>query len=80
MRLVRGAHAVAEGAMEFARLLAEHARPAIVNGASGLVVLDPEGRLMTVIGFTVTQGQIVEMDVFVDQARLRRVDVSALQG
>jgi RNA polymerase sigma-70 factor (ECF subfamily) len=76
--VVRGAHAVAQGVMEFASLLAAHARRAIVNGAPGLVVLDDSGSLRTVIGFTVAGGKIVELDVFVDAARLGRLDVSAL--
>jgi RNA polymerase sigma-70 factor (ECF subfamily) len=80
MRVVRGAHAVAESVMEVARFLAEYARPAIVNGAAGLVMLDPTGRLRTVIGFTITQGKIVELDVFVDPARLGRLDVSGLNA
>ena len=78
LRVVRGAHAVAEGVMEFASLLAAHARRAVVNGAPGLVVLDDTGLLRTVIGFTVTRGRIAELDVFVDPARLGRLDVSAL--
>ncbi len=80
LRVVRGARAVAEGALEFSRFLAEHARPAIVNGAAGLVALDHAGRLLTVIGFTVTRGKIVEMDVFVDPARLSRLAVSGLEA
>jgi RNA polymerase sigma-70 factor (ECF subfamily) len=75
--LVRGAHAVAEGTMEFA-LLAEYARPAIVNGAAGIVGLDPTGRLISVIGFTVARGKIVELDILLDPARLALLDVSAL--
>jgi RNA polymerase sigma factor (sigma-70 family) len=79
LRLVRGARAVAEGVLEVARFLAEYARPAIVNGAAGLVALDHTGRLRTVIGFTITRGKIVELDVFVDPARLNRLDVSELE-
>jgi RNA polymerase sigma-70 factor (ECF subfamily) len=79
MRVVRGASAVAQGVLEVSRFLAEYARPAIVNGAAGLVALDDTGRLLTVIGFTVTRGKIVELDVFVDPARLRRLDVSGLE-
>jgi hypothetical protein len=43
-------------------------------------MLDPTGRLRTVIGFTITQGKIVELDVFVDPARLGRLDVSGLNA
>jgi RNA polymerase sigma factor (sigma-70 family) len=78
-RVVRGAPGVAESVLEVARFLAEFARPAIVNGAAGLVMFDPAGRLRTVIGFTITRGKIVELDVFVDPARLGRLDVSRLE-
>jgi RNA polymerase sigma factor (sigma-70 family) len=78
-RVIRGARGVADSVMEVARFLAEFARPAIVNGAAGLVMLDPAGRLRSVIGFTITRGKIVELDVFVDPARLDRLDVSRLE-
>jgi RNA polymerase sigma-70 factor (ECF subfamily) len=80
LRVVRGARAVAEGVLEVSHFLAEYARPAIVNGAAGLVALDHTGQLRTVIGFTVTRGKIVELDVFVDPARLGRLDVSGLEA
>lgn len=73
-RIVRGARHVAEGALAVSRL--PDVRPAIVNGAAGLLGFDPAGRLVSVIGFAVAQGKIVEIDVFLDPARLSGVDVS----
>jgi RNA polymerase sigma factor (sigma-70 family) len=64
-RVARGARAVAEGALVFGRL-AEFARPALVNGAAGVVVVGPHGNLFSVIGFTVANGKIVEIDILLD--------------
>lgn len=77
--VLRGAHAVAEGTLEVS-FLAEYARPAIVNGAAGIVGLDPTGRVVSVIGFTVARGKIVEMDILLDPARLRDLDLSGLES
>jgi RNA polymerase sigma factor (sigma-70 family) len=76
--LFRGARAVAERAFMFRRL-APFATPALVNGAPGAVVA-PRGRPFAVMGFTVARGRIVEMEVFTDPARLRRLDLSFLEG
>ena len=70
--VVRGARAVAEGALTFARL-GRYARPALVNGAAGVVARAPDGRLLSVMGFTVSRGKIVEIDILVDPERLRRL-------
>jgi ketosteroid isomerase-like protein len=74
-RTVRGARAVAEGALTFARL-ALSAQPALVNGAAGIVAVDPRGQVFSVVGLTVVAGKIVEIDILSDPARLRRLDVS----
>jgi RNA polymerase sigma-70 factor (ECF subfamily) len=47
-------------------------RRALVNGAVG-VVATVRGRPVTVIGFTVTDGKIVEMDAIADPARVRKL-------
>ena len=65
-REVRGARAVAEGALTFSQL-AQLAQPVLVNGAAG-VVAAPGGRPFSVMGFTVTCGKIVEIDVLADPA------------
>jgi RNA polymerase sigma-70 factor (ECF subfamily) len=75
-REIRGAAAVAEEALTFARL-ARFARPALVNGAAGFVVA-PRGRPVAVAGFTVAHGKIVEIDLLADPARLRELDLTVL--
>jgi RNA polymerase sigma factor (sigma-70 family) len=78
-REVRGARAVAEGALRFTRV-AGLARPALVNGAAGVVAIGPGGQLISVAGITVVAGRIVQIDILSDPARLRRLDVSLLEG
>jgi ketosteroid isomerase-like protein len=80
-RRVRGAAAVAEQVRAtggFTRL-ARFVRPALVNGTAGLVVA-PHGRPVAVMGFTITGGKIVEIDVLADPARLRRLDLAVLDA
>jgi RNA polymerase sigma factor (sigma-70 family) len=79
LREVRGAAAVAEQVLTaggFARL-ARLARPALVNGAAGVVVA-PGGRPSAVVAFTVSDGKIIEIDVLADPERLRQLDLAAL--
>lgn len=75
-REVRGARAVAEGAIMFARY-AQFAQPVLVNGAVGAVVA-PGEQTYAVMGFTVRQGKIAEIDILGDPARLRQLDLSML--
>jgi ketosteroid isomerase-like protein len=75
-REVRGARAVAEQALTFSRL-SPFVRPALVNGAAGVVVA-PEGRPFAVMGFTVTRGKIVEIDILADPTRLRQLVLAVL--
>jgi RNA polymerase sigma factor (sigma-70 family) len=70
---LRGAAAVAGQAMTFSHL-SEFVRPALVNGAAGVVVA-PGGRPASVLGFTVRNGRIVEIDAIADPDRLRRLDI-----
>jgi RNA polymerase sigma factor (sigma-70 family) len=72
----RGAEAVASRAVRFAGL-APWVRPALVNGAAGVVVA-PHGRPFAVIGFTVSGGRIVEIDALADPERLSRIDLTVL--
>jgi RNA polymerase sigma factor (sigma-70 family) len=72
-RLIRGARAVAGGALAFSRF-APFARPALVNGAAGLVTVR-EDRPLSVMGFTVVRGKIAEIDVLADPERLQRLDL-----
>jgi RNA polymerase sigma factor (sigma-70 family) len=77
-REVRGRGAAAEEALAFSRR-ARWARPALVNGAAGLVVVFQD-RPLSVMGFTVTRGRIVEIDILADPERLRRLDLAVLTG
>jgi RNA polymerase sigma factor (sigma-70 family) len=77
-REVRGAADVARGALSFAAL-ASSGRPALVNGALGLVAA-PEGRPFSVLGFTIAGERIVEIDVLADPERLRDLDFTVLDG
>jgi RNA polymerase sigma factor (sigma-70 family) len=74
--VLRGARAVAEQALAFAQR-APYGRPALVNGAAGVVVAAGT-RLIAVMGFTVTDGKITEIDILADPERLRNVDLTAL--
>jgi RNA polymerase sigma-70 factor (ECF subfamily) len=71
---VRGAAAVANRA---AKGGARAAQPALVDGAVGVIVA-PRGRLLMVLGFTITRGKIVEIDAIADPERLRRLDLAIL--
>jgi RNA polymerase sigma factor (sigma-70 family) len=72
-REVRGAAAVADTFAGRARA----ARPALVNGAVGLVWA-PAGRPRVAFAFTITGGKIVEIDLVADPERLHRLDVAIL--
>ncbi|WP_328383789.1 sigma-70 family RNA polymerase sigma factor [Streptomyces sp. NBC_00400] len=74
--LVRGARAVVERALTFSRFAA-FARPALVNGAPGLVTTQG-GRPFSVMGFTLAHGKIVEINILADLARLSRLDLTLL--
>lgn len=77
-RVVRGAPAVVQQALRYLRL-ARFALPALVNGAAGLVTI-PRGQPIEVMGFTVTRGRIVEIDILAEPTRLRRLDLAVLDG
>jgi RNA polymerase sigma-70 factor (ECF subfamily) len=77
-RVVRGAAAVASGALTFSTR-ARFAQPALVNGTVG-VVFAPRGRLSVVLGFRVAGRKIVEIDVIADSERLGQLDLAALDG
>jgi RNA polymerase sigma factor (sigma-70 family) len=75
--LVHGARTVATRAMTFANL-APYVRPALINGAAGVVVA-PQGRVFSVLGFTVADGRIVAIDALVDPDRLAQLDLTVLE-
>jgi RNA polymerase sigma-70 factor, ECF subfamily len=74
--VIHGAETVAARAMTYARL-SPYVRPAIINGAAGVVVV-PEGRPFSVIAFTVRRGKIVGIDALADPERLAELDLTLL--
>ena len=77
--VIRGAGAVARQALLGATLPAARLHPAVVNAAPGVVVT-VRGRPFAVMGFIVTDGQITEIDVIADPARVRRIAAAVLTG
>jgi RNA polymerase sigma-70 factor, ECF subfamily len=77
-REVRGARAVAQGALASSRR-SPFARVALLDGAVGIVVA-PRGRLSLVLGFTIVHGKIVELDIIADPERLSRLDLAVLDN
>jgi RNA polymerase sigma factor (sigma-70 family) len=69
---VVGARAVAEAIAARGPGFARLARPAIVNGAAGLVVATPRGPL-GVIGFTIAGEYIVAIDLVASPDKLQRI-------
>jgi len=78
VRSVRGASTVAGMARTYAAPERE-ARPAVVNGAAGAVIV-VDGRPNAVMGFVVRGGLIVAIDVLADPARIARIDLRAVTG
>jgi RNA polymerase sigma-70 factor (ECF subfamily) len=73
---LRGADEVARRAQGFSRLGLLR-RPALINGAPGLVCL-LDGAPFSVMAFTVRSGKISEIDILRDPARLGQLDLTAL--
>jgi hypothetical protein len=76
-RLVRGAQAVVAQAAAFSKL-GLSSQVVLVNGNVGVVSRLPDGRVLSVIGFTIAGGKVVEMDILADPDRLGRLDLSAI--
>ncbi|HEX7717883.1 MAG TPA: sigma-70 family RNA polymerase sigma factor [Marmoricola sp.] len=69
LAIVRGATAVASGAVTFQKL-AVVAHPVLVNGTAG-VAASLDGRPYSVAAFTVVDDRIVAIDIYTDPDRLR---------
>ena len=74
--VLRGAQQVAGQALASGRL-SPFVRPALINGAAGVVVA-ANGRTLFIMAFTVTGGRIVAIDVMADPERLAAVDLTVL--
>jgi RNA polymerase sigma factor (sigma-70 family) len=73
---LRGAEQVAQGAMA-AKRFAPFVRPALVNGAAGVVAFDGE-RPFAVLAFTVIGGRAVAIDVFNDPELVGKLDIRGI--
>jgi RNA polymerase sigma-70 factor (ECF subfamily) len=76
--VLRGAQNVAGQAVVATRL-APYVRPALINGAAGVVV-PVNGKVFSVMGFTVVDGRIAAVDVLYDPERLAALDLTFLDG
>jgi RNA polymerase sigma-70 factor, ECF subfamily len=76
--VLHGARAVAARALTFAQP-ALSVRPALVNGAAGVVVT-AGGRAVAVMGFTVSGGKIVAIYSLADRAHVDKLDLAAFNG
>jgi RNA polymerase sigma-70 factor (ECF subfamily) len=74
--VLRGTDAVAGQALASGRL-SPFVRPALINGAAGVVVAANE-RTLFIMAFTVTGGRIAAIDVIADPDRLATVDLTEL--
>ena len=77
-REVRGAEAVAGQALTFSRV-GLVLRPALINGVAG-IVSTRDGEPFSVGGFTIRNRRIVALDILADPERLRRLDLTILDG
>jgi RNA polymerase sigma factor (sigma-70 family) len=73
---LRGADSVAQGAMA-ARRFAPYVRPALVNGAAGVVAFDGE-QPFAVLAFTVVDDLAVAIDVFNDPELVAKLDIRGI--
>jgi hypothetical protein len=74
--VARGAAAVARASITGARS-GRTLRPILVNGSPGAVVFE-HGQPVGLMGYTVVQGRIVEIDIIRDPDRLGRLDLASV--
>jgi len=73
---LRGARSVANQALMFTRL-SPFVRPALINGVAGVVVA-PNGRVRSIMAFTVVDNRIVAIDAITAPDLLATVDPTLL--
>ncbi|MFI6157053.1 sigma-70 family RNA polymerase sigma factor [Kitasatospora sp. NPDC051170] len=76
--VLAGAATVAGQAVLWGKL-SPFARPALVNGTAGAVVIGDNGRALSIMAFTVVEGSITSIEVITDQERLAAMDLSAFR-
>ena len=72
--VLHGAEAVIGHTCTYSRLH-PYVIPGVVNGAAGAVIA-PNGRLLSVMAFTITSGRITSIDALLDPERLRRLNIT----
>jgi RNA polymerase sigma factor (sigma-70 family) len=75
-RVVRGAAEVASQAAMFSRGNLS-SQLVLVNGDLGFLSRRPDGRVFSVMGFTIAEGKIVELNILADPERLGRIELPA---
>ncbi|MER6996679.1 RNA polymerase sigma factor SigJ [Streptomyces sp. NPDC000410] len=75
-KLIRGAEAVGSQAIMYQRLVPD-SRLVLVNGAVGAVTA-PQGKVFSLVAYTVARDRIVRMDILADPERLKKLDLSGL--
>ena len=73
---LHGAARVAQGAIT-ARRFAPYVRPALINGAAGVVAFDGD-RPFAVLAFTVVRDRAVAIDVFNDHELVAKLDIRGI--
>ena len=74
--VLHGPREVAANAVMASRLAA-YLRPALINGAAG-VVCEVNGKVFSLMAFTVVEGKIAEIDVLYDPERVAGLDLTVL--
>ena len=72
---VVGARAVAGRILARGSRLAPHARPAIVNGTAGVIVV-PGEKPIAVVSFVVANGRVTEIDLIANPEKLAHLDLA----
>ncbi|MEU9705963.1 RNA polymerase sigma factor SigJ [Streptomyces sp. NPDC047981] len=75
-KVVRGAEAVVNQALTFARFRREY-REVLVNGAPGVISLVDGGRVAGLMAFTIVGDRITQIDIIADPERLEALGVGA---
>jgi RNA polymerase sigma-70 factor (ECF subfamily) len=71
-RMARGSQAVLAQAAAFSKIALSN-QVVLVNGDIGVVTRLPDGRVFSVVGFTIADGKVVQMDILADPDRLARL-------
>src|SRR5262249_50237088 len=75
LQLVHGAAAGGGRALPLARAAKRPHQPVLVNGSAGLITLS-DGEAIGVMGFTIVDGRIREIDIYADPDRVRQLNLT----